>query len=112
MLDQEKIRQELIVEMDTLLGRSERIAEHWQDEDTPGDWEELAVHRENDEVISSLDEITQEKIHAIKQVLQRMQAGEWQDCIACGDTIPESRLHALPTTTLCVSCAEKLENQD
>jgi RNA polymerase-binding transcription factor DksA len=111
MLDQGKIRQELIAEMAVLLGRSERIEDHWQNEEPPSDWEELAVHRENDEVISSLGELAQEKLRAIRQTLQRMDAGEWQNCMECGGKIPDSRLQAMPTTALCVGCAEKLETR-
>ena len=109
MLDQDKIRQELVAEIAVLLGRSERIEEHWKNEAPPTDWEELATHRENDEVISSLDELAHEKLRAIKLALQRMDDGEWQNCMECGEDIPESWLQAIPTTTLCVSCAEKHE---
>ncbi len=110
MLDQEKIKHELIAEIAVLLGRSERIEEHWKHEEAPGDWEELAVHRENDEVMSSLDERAHEKVNAIRRTLQRMEADEWQTCVQCGEAIPESRLAALPTTPFCINCAAKTES--
>jgi len=47
---------------------------------------------------------------AIKQALRRMDEGEWEICSDCGSTIMSARLEALPTTTLCVGCAEAREH--
>ena len=107
-MDEKNIRQKLLVELESLMGRSDRIDAHWQ-EAPPADWAELATHRENEEVIESLDERTRQQILLIKQALRRMEADEWRDCSNCGEEILPARLEALPTTTLCVACAEKLE---
>ena len=109
-MDQDSIRKALLKELESLVGRSDRIDAHWRGEAPPADWAELATHRENDEVLESLDERTKEKITLIKQALQRMQDGEWQYCARCGEQIPAARLQALPTTTFCVACAEALEH--
>jgi DnaK suppressor protein len=105
-LDQKAIRRTLLIELDNLFGRSDRIEAHWRDEAPPADWAELAIHQENDEVIESLDERTREQMIAIKQALRRMDKGEWTNCSACGADILQARLEALPTTELCVNCAE------
>jgi DnaK suppressor protein len=109
-VDLKAIRKTLLAEFENLLGRSDRIEAHWRDEEPPADWAELAIHQENDEVIDSLDERTQEQMIAIKQTLRRMDAGEWAICSACGEDILAARLEALPTTELCVSCAEAREH--
>lgn len=109
-MDQKAIQRALLTELETLAGRSDRIEAHWRDEAPPADWEELATHRENDEVIGSLDERTREQITAIKQALRRMDAGEWDTCSVCDEKIQAARLEALPTTALCVDCAEAREN--
>ncbi len=109
-MDQKTIQRALLTELKTLIGRSDRIEAHWRDEAPPADWEELATHRENDEVIDSLDERTREQIIAIKLALRRMDAGEWETCSACGAQIQAARLEALPTTALCVDCAKDREN--
>ncbi len=109
-MDQKAIRETLLAELKSLLGRSDRIEAHWRDEAPPADWSELAIHQENDEVIDSLDERTQVQMTAIKQALRRMDEGEWEFCSDCGSTIMSARLEALPTTTLCVSCAEAREH--
>jgi len=108
-MDQNTVRDRLLEELDTLLGRSDRIDAHWRDEAPPSDWEELAIHRENDEVIDSLDERTREQIQLIKQALQRMQNDEWTRCSICDAEIQPARLEALPTTIWCVRCAEAQE---
>ncbi len=109
-MNQKSIRKTLLAEFENLLGRSDRIEAHWRDEAPPADWSELAIHQENDEVIDSLDERTREQMISIKQALRRMDAGEWETCTGCGSEIQMARLEALPTTTLCVSCAEAREH--
>jgi DnaK suppressor protein len=110
-MDQKAIREKLLQELKNLVGRSDRIEAHWRDEAPPADWSELAIHQENDEVIESLDERTQEQMVSIKQALRRMDAGEWDTCSDCGEEIQAARLEALPTTTLCVLCAEAREKR-
>ena len=108
-MDQKGVRKSLLLELETLMGRSDRIEAHWRDEAPPADWSELAIHQENDEVIDSLDERTREQINSIKQALRRMDSGDWEVCSDCGSDIQTARLEALPTTTLCVPCAEARE---
>lgn len=38
--------------------------------------------------------------------LARMDAGTFGSCERCGNPIPEERLEALPTATLCVACKQ------
>jgi RNA polymerase-binding transcription factor DksA len=109
-MDQQAIRQTLLDALANLISRSDRIDAHWRAEAPPKDWEELAVHRENDEVIDSLDERTREQIYDIKQAMRRIDAGQWQICEQCGDEIQVARLQAIPTTNLCVKCAQEHEN--
>lgn len=111
-MDQKSIRKNLLAELNSLIGRSDRIEAHWRDEAPPADWSELAIHQENDEVIDSLDERTREQMISIKQALRRLDSGEWSTCSDCGSDIQVARLEALPTTTLCVNCAEAKERAD
>ena len=110
-MDQALIRDALLKELQSLMGRSDRIDAHWRGEAPPTDWAELATHRENDEVVESLDERTKEQIVLIRQALKRMDEDEWQFCASCGEEIPDARLQALPTTVFCVSCAEASEQR-
>ncbi len=108
-MNQKAIREKLLIELKNLVGRSDRIDAHWRDEPPLADWSEWAIRQENEEVINSLDGRTQEEMIAIQQTLKRMDAGEWGVCEDCGADIQEARLEAIPTATLCVSCAEARE---
>jgi DnaK suppressor protein len=46
---------------------------------------------------------------ALLAVKERVRQGAYGICAACGGTIPERRLQALPTATLCVRCQERRE---
>jgi DnaK suppressor protein len=47
----------------------------------------------------------------IELALQRIGEGSYGTCEDCGKKIPESRLEAIPYTTVCVRCAEVQEQQ-
>ena len=74
------------------------------------DWSEQAVERENDEVLDSLGNASENELVMINAALKRIDAGEYFVCSTCGGGIPASRLELIPFTATCVSCAEKNEN--
>ena len=96
-VDKKSRRESLLKELARLTGRSQRIDKHWR-EAPPADWAELAIHRENDEVVGALDEIAKREIEEIKVAIHRIDDGEWEECTACGEAINPARLQALPTT--------------
>lgn len=69
------------------------------------DWEDLAVEREEDEVLEQMGLSGQAEIRMIRAALDRMDAGEYGDCVRCGDAILPERLDVLPFTPLCRNCA-------
>jgi RNA polymerase-binding transcription factor DksA len=69
------------------------------------DWDELAVEREDDEVLEQLGQSGQAEIEQIKAALARMEAGEYGVCVRCGAEISEARLDLLPATPFCKTCA-------
>ena len=69
------------------------------------DWDELAVEREDDEVLEQLGQSSQAEIEQIKAALARMEAGEYGVCVKCGAEISEARLDLLPATPFCKTCA-------
>ena len=69
------------------------------------DWSELAVEREEDEVLESLGTSGQMEIRQIEAALARMDNGEYGFCAKCGEEISPERLNVLPYTPLCHSCA-------
>lgn len=45
----------------------------------------------------------------IEAALARIEAGEYGECVACGEFIAEKRLEADPTAAFCIACAEARE---
>jgi len=45
----------------------------------------------------------------IEKALERIEAGNYGECLECGEVIHPGRLEANPTATLCIACAQALE---
>ena len=93
--------------MDRLTALEERLHEIEDEFDShqSKDWEELATEREGDEVLEQMGVSGQAEIRQIKAALARMDAGEYGDCVKCGEVISEERLDLLPFTPFCRKCA-------
>lgn len=72
------------------------------------DWSEQAIERENDEVLVELVREGEQELAQIKMSLARMESGDYGQCSNCKDKINPARLCAMPMSTLCIHCAEKL----
>lgn len=105
----ENLRTQMKADLVELYSRSDRIDEHWRNSAAHKDWEELAILRENDDVISSLDDRTREKIVEIEAALARINDGTWGICTNCGEPISEARLEIMPTVATCINCASEYE---
>ena len=90
--------------------RIEAIDKDIRHEGMSADWTEQAVERENDEVLESLGNASEEELLKINTALKRLNAGDYFTCQKCGELIPESRLELLPFTTYCVGCSEEMES--
>ena len=73
------------------------------------DWSEQASERENDEVLESLGNSSEQELLMINYALKRIENGSYFQCDECGAEIPVARLDLLPFTAHCVNCAEKIE---
>ena len=80
---------------------------HHKKEPVEKDFAEQVTQRENDDVLSAIDEEAKQTVHLIDTALSRIKNGNYGICTGCGEKIPEKRLAALPYVTTCVSCAEK-----
>ncbi len=74
------------------------------------DWEEQAIERENDEVLERLRDETALELSQVQQAIQRLEKGAYTRCTRCGREISAARLQALPYTTVCISCATALSD--
>lgn len=106
MTDLSKRRAALEARLQELDDRIHQIDEEL-DSHSSKDWEELATEREEDEVLEGMGLSAQAEMRMIKAALARMDAGEYGECVECGDDISEERLDVLPYTPFCRVCAAK-----
>ena len=110
MQDIENYRQQLLSLKQEITQRINSIDKDIRHEGMSADWEEQATERENDEVLESLGNASEQELAMINAALKRIDEGEYFSCSSCGEDIPHVRLKLLPFTMHCVSCSEKLEN--
>lgn len=79
--------------------------EHELDSHQSRDWDELAVEREEDEVLEGLGSAGVLEIARIRAALDRIEAGTYGTCARCGEPIAPERLDLLPATPFCQRCA-------
>ncbi len=48
-------------------------------------------------------------LKAIEIALQRIESGEYGQCLECLDLISDKRLEAVPAAELCINCKDKKE---
>ena len=110
-MNEAQVKAHLEARKTELLERHGRIARHTRhrEEPLPQDFAEQAVELENQEVLEALDVEVADELRQIDRALDRLDAGEYQQCKNCGEDIPGARLEALPTTSLCVDCAAEAE---
>ena len=108
-LDQNHFKQILLDMKQEVSGRISSIDRDIRHEGMSADWSEQASERENDEVLESLGNSSEQELEMIKFALHRIENGSYFNCDKCGEDIPPARLELLPFTAYCVNCAEKIE---
>ncbi|HWQ32864.1 MAG TPA: TraR/DksA C4-type zinc finger protein [Blastocatellia bacterium] len=111
MQEYEPIRQQLLKRYREINERLSRITQDVRHTKEPlaADFEEQAIERENDEVLTALDDSIRRELRQIQVTLGRLDRGEYGICESCGRKIPLKRLRALPFASRCVACAEEVQ---
>ncbi|MBK7707449.1 MAG: TraR/DksA C4-type zinc finger protein [Acidobacteria bacterium] len=100
----DEIRQTLVerkVKLAELLGRVEVSARRQFDKSL----EEQAIQRENEEILTQIDDNLNLEFVQVERALARLDAGDYGFCENCGDKIASNRLKAIPQTSFCLKCA-------
>jgi len=108
-LDEKDFKKKLIELKQEVTHRINAIDRDIRHEGMSADWSEQASERENDEVLESLGNSSEQELAMIKFALLRIENGTYFQCDECGEEIPTARLELLPFTAHCVNCAEKIE---
>ncbi len=100
-----EIKKRLIERKETLahlLNRVENSARRKLDKS----FEEQAIQRENEEVLTSLDDSLNDEFEQIEKALYRMEKGEYGKCEECGKQISAKRLEVVLYANSCIKCAD------
>lgn len=108
-MDENDFKKKLIELKQEVSHRINAIDRDIRHEGMSADWSEQASERENDEVLESLGNSSEQELAMIKFALLRIENGTYFQCDECGEEIPTARLELLPFTAHCVNCAEKIE---
>jgi len=103
----EHFKTKLLALKDELTQRINAIDKDIKHEGMSSNWTEQATERENDEVLESLGNASEEELVMINAALKRIDSGDYFSCSLCGEEIPSSRLELLPFSSHCVKCADK-----
>jgi RNA polymerase-binding transcription factor DksA len=92
----------------SIIERRQCIARHTEHRETPlpQDFAEQAVELENEETMVALEQELDLELSKVERALRRLEEGTYHVCADCGEAIDPERLMALPSTSLCVHCAE------
>lgn len=104
MQDYKDIKQRLAERREALTVLVEKVEKSARRKLDKG-FEEQAIQRENEEVLTSLDDSLTEELRQIENALQRIEKSEYGKCESCGEEISIKRLKAVPQANLCIKCA-------
>lgn len=107
----EELRSVLLASRDRVLATAQSAIELTRDRDT--DQGRDSIDQSNSEEMLStqlrLADREQKLLRKVQGALDRLEAGEIDECEDCGESIGFKRLLARPVTTLCISCKEEAE---
>ncbi len=114
--DREKFRKMLVEQRDQIVGNTKRALSgdiHLDPDDFP-DEIDTASSEVNLQFTGRLREREQGLLAKIELALEKIERGEYGECMSCGEDIGVARLKARPVAELCIDCKseqEKLERQ-
>ncbi|WEX78344.1 TraR/DksA family transcriptional regulator [Sinorhizobium numidicum] len=103
-------REQLLRRKRELYGRLVKIEEDL-DQPMNADVPDRVTERESDEVLEGLGLAGQGEIRAIDAALDRIASGTFGICVRCGEQISPKRLHSVPHTPLCQTCAAEVSGR-
>jgi DnaK suppressor protein len=108
MLPREDIRKKLLAQRRDLFRQVAQTEEEllWLETDVEREIEERGQEEKMVQLLDRLDGRMKVEIEAIDRALVKLEAGQYGRCEVCGKDIPQSRLEALPTAAVCLTCGQ------
>ena len=104
-------RSRLAAQLDGIVQRLHRDGEVPQTTLAVGDFLDVAQGLEQQELARLGTARLAERARRLQSALARLYDGEYGVCVECSTPIEPKRLRALPDTTTCVACQERLERE-
>ena len=104
MIDLESTRKKLEERRKTLAKRTDRIQRDLR-RLPDSDSQERVTELENDEVLERLDDVERGELARLNHALERLEAGDYENCERCGEVIHPGRREAVLDTSYCINCA-------
>jgi RNA polymerase-binding transcription factor DksA len=103
------VRTKLLAQKQELLARAAKVRADITRSSGPldKDFAEQVVQMENDAVLAGIGEATAAELAQINRALAQLDQGTYGLCSQCGKPIDTRRLHALPYSDRCITCAER-----
>ena len=76
------------------------------------DFVDYAVNAYTKEFLLSLSDRDRRTLQLVDEALARLQKGEFGVCQECSKPIGEKRLQAVPWTPFCITCPERMEQEE
>lgn len=70
---------------------------------------DMAANAYTKELLISMSSNDRQLLELIDEALGRIEAGEYGECVNCGESISEKRLEAVPWARYCVKCQDLQE---
>ncbi|HVN83434.1 MAG TPA: TraR/DksA family transcriptional regulator [Candidatus Binatia bacterium] len=107
----DELRQTLLNRRRVLFEQVARVEDNlrWLDNNVEPETEEEGQEENIARLLARLDDRGKAEIEAIDAALRRIATGDYGRCVNCGESIPLSRLQAVPTADTCLPCAEARE---
>jgi DnaK suppressor protein len=110
----DEFRETLLVQRRHLLEQVAQLEDDLRllDENVEPETTEEGQERTIADMLERFDERERAELAAIERALERIDAGTYGVCLACGEPIPLARQRALPTAVTCVPCAAFRESME
>jgi RNA polymerase-binding protein DksA len=105
------VRRKLLKSRDEILSIASKVHKQIGLREAPRDPDsaERAIELQNIDVLFEIDRETRQELRLINHAIERIDAGKYGICSACGGEIGSPRLHAIPYIDTCISCASLRE---
>ncbi len=113
-MDKRKVksfRDKLLARREGLVGQVQaaEIYSRERDSEATQDPADMAANAYNKELLFSMSANDRRLLNLIDEALARIEAGEYGDCVHCGEPVLEKRLEAVPWARHCLRCQDLQE---